>query len=522
MATTGASGAAGSGARSAAGGAGGRLADSSIGHGTGGKNETGDQCARDGGERGAPAGSKERGTRAGARDSAASGRPMPVMKGHWLKGTLGRIRSEPLAVYGEAWRRYGDYVSIRALPGIYFYLLVHPDAVEHVLAKNARNYRKPDVLIKPVSKFLGNGIFASDGELWLRQRRLMQPAFGRAELANLGAGMARRAQELVEEWRRGPAGRPVDMAQEMMRLTLGIVSRALFSRDVSAEADELGQAIRNNFHYVSDRMNSKPGLPLWVPTATNRRFRHHQAVLEGVVLRLIEERRQSPGDQRDLLGTLLAAEDEETGEKMSDRQLKDEVMTLLLAGHDTVGAALSWAWYLLAEHPDIQRDLHDEAAAALGDGLPSAADLGKLPLARAVFEETLRLYPPAWGLPRESIGPDEIGGRAIRPKTIITLSQWLTHRHPDYWERPEEFRPSRFLERAAANRSRYAYFPFGAGPRVCIGNNFALMEGTLILAQVARAFRVELVPGQAITPDTTFTLRPKEGVRVTLEAWRDG
>jgi cytochrome P450 len=265
-------------------------------------------------------------------------------------------------------------------------------------------------------------------------------------------------------------------------------------------------------------MNSPPWHPRWLPTPANRRFAAAKRLLDRVVLEIIEARRRHPGEsgRDDLLATLLAAQDEETGLGMTDAQLKDEVLTLLLAGHDTVGAALGWTWYLLGQHLDVQERVFDEVHGRLGGRSPTPADLPGLPLTRAVFEEALRLYPPAPGLPREAIGPDEIAGFAIPRKAIVVLSQHVLHRHPAYWEEPERFDPTRFLPGRGAGRPKFAYFPFGGGPRSCVGNHFALMEGTLVLATIAQRFRVELVPGQAIEPDTTFTLRPKPGVVVAL------
>jgi cytochrome P450 len=235
-----------------------------------------------------------------------------------------------------------------------------------------------------------------------------------------------------------------------------------------------------------------------------------------VVLELIAERRKASTRPDDLLTLLLAAQDEEGGGGMTDQQLKDEALTLLTAGHETVGAALAWTWYLLGQHPQVQEDLHDEVRGKLQGRAPTLEDLPELPLTRAVFEETLRLYPPAWGQPREPIQTDEVNGYPIPAKAIVTLSQWVTHRHPHFWDEPEEFRPQRFLPGESEGRHRFAYFPFGGGPRVCIGNTFALLEGPLVLATLAQRFRVELAPGQVVVPDPTFTLRPRNGVKVIL------
>jgi cytochrome P450 len=297
---------------------------------------------------------------------------------------------------------------------------------------------------------------------------------------------------------------------------LRIAGTTLFSTDIAAEADDIGRAYRVAFEHVSRRMNSPPLVPAWFPTPRNLAFRRAKRLLDRVVLGLVANRRQAASRPDDLLTLLLAARDEETGAGMTDEQVKDEALTLLTAGHETAGAALSWTWYLLGQHPQVQDDVADEVRGKLGGRSPTLEDLADLPLTRAAFEEALRLYPPAWGQPRESIQADEIDGYPIPAKAIVTLCQWVTQRHPDFWEEPERFKPERFLPGQAAGRHRFAYFPFGGGPRVCMGSNFALMEGPLVLATVLQRFRVDLVPGQTVVPGPTFTLRPKDGVKMRL------
>jgi cytochrome P450 len=442
--------------------------------------------------------------------------PKTVFRGHWLLGCLGQIRGGPLGLYSRAWREHGDYVRIRVLPGVFISLLTHPDAVEHVLQKNHKNYRKPDLFNRTLGLLTGNGLVTSEGDLWLRQRRLMQPAFHRQHLARLAPPMVAAAETFVREREAAGPGQVVDVLDEMMRLGLRVAGTTLFSTDISNEADAIGPAFRTAFSHISYRMNTPPPVPLWLPTPRNRAFRRAKALLDRVVLEIIEARRKATTRPDDLLSLLLAAQDEETGAGMTDQQLKDEVLTLLTAGHETVGAALSWAWYLLGQHPQAQNDLADEVRGVLQGRSPTGDDLAQLPLTRAVFEESMRLYPPAHGQPREAIRTDEINGFTIPARTTVVLSQWVTHRHPDFWEDPEKFRPERFLPGQAANRPKFAYFPFGGGPRVCIGNTFAMLEGPLVLATIIQRFRVELVPGQTITPDPTFTLRPKPGVKVAL------
>jgi cytochrome P450 len=263
-------------------------------------------------------------------------------------------------------------------------------------------------------------------------------------------------------------------------------------------------------------MDNPLAAPLWVPTRLNRAYRRGKRLLDGVVLGVIESRRRAGPAADDLLGLLLAARDEESGTGMTDAQLRDEVLTLLFAGHDTTAAALSWAWYLLARHPEAQESLHDEAAAHLGGRTPTAEDLPHLPLATAVFEEAIRLYPPAPGLVRQAVEPDEINGYPVPRKAILMPSQWMTHRHPAYWEEPDRFRPERFLPGRAADRPKFAYFPFGGGPRVCIGNTFAQVEGALVLAALAQRFHFRPADDREVEPDMTFVLRPKGAVNLVV------
>jgi cytochrome P450 len=449
------------------------------------------------------------------RVAAPARRAWPTVRGHWLTGCLRGIQKDPLGFYRRAWQACGDYVRIRVLPGIPIYLLTDPAAVEHVLAKNHKNYRKPDVFNKPMRLLTGNGILTSEGDFWLRQRRLSQPAFLRNRFGQFGGHVRAGVDSLLGEWERAEDGRTIDVLPEMLRLGLRIASTSLFSTDISADADAIGRAYRIAFGYVSLKMNSPLTLPLWVPTRRNREFRRSKALLDRVIVQMIETRRRSKEQPGDVLDMLLAARDEQSG-GMSDQALKDEVITLLTAGHETAGAALSWAWHLLAEHPEVQQALHDEAAKRLSGRTPTVDDLPHLPLATAVFEETLRLYPPAWGMPRQAIGADDVNGYPIPAKAFVTLSQWVTHRHPAFWCEPERFLPERFLPGAQQDRPKFAYFPFGGGPRICIGNHFAMIEGPLVLAALAQRFHFRPAPGHAVTLDPTFTLRPGTGVHLVV------
>jgi cytochrome P450 len=424
------------------------------------------------------------------------------------------MHDDPLGFYTKAQREFGDYVKIRAVLGIDCYLLTHPDAVEHVLHRNHRNYRKPDIFYTSVGLLTGDGLFTNEGESWQQQRKLVSPAFQPAHLARLCPAILASAEAFIREVR---TDEPIDLAEAMMKLGLRLSGTTLFSTDISGEADAIGKAFKIGFQHISDRMNSMQIIPPWLPTAANRRFAAAKKMLDRVVDELILSRQQLSEQPADLLGVMLGARDPVTGRGMSHRLMMDEILTLLTAGHENVAAALTWTWYLLATHPRVQRDLGDEIDAHLRGRTIGPDDLDHLPLLRAVFEESLRLYPPGWGELRETIGEDVVNGYPIPPKSMIILCQWLTHRHPDFWTEPDQFRPERFLP-SATKPHRFAYFPFGGGPRICIGLQLAMMECCMVIAAILQQFTVELIDGQRIEPDATFTLRPRYGLKAILRA----
>ena len=452
-----------------------------------------------------------------AAPAAPAPRQWPGPRGRFPLGCLPEIRRDQLALYLRTWRTYGDYVRIRTLPGYDIYLIASPTAVERVLVKNSRNYRKPAFLTAPVRMVTGNGLFSSDGDLWLRQRRLAQPAFVRESVVRLAGPMVDAAEELIHDWLLAPDGRTVDIVPEMMRLVLRIAAATLFGGDIGNDVDALSAGQRAVAAFVSHKMNNPLSAPPWVPTRRNREFRSAKRLMDRVVLRLIEQRRRCGPGNGDLLNCLLGASDEEASGGMSDRQLHDEILTLLFAGHETTASALSWSFHLLARHPEVQEALHEQLRAHLGQRAPSADDLPHLPLATAVFQESLRLYPPAPALCRQALQPDEIEGYPVPKNALLMPCQWVTHRHPGYWEEPERFVPDRFLPGRGENRPRFAYFPFGAGPRVCIGNTFAMTEGALVLAALISRFRFRAADERKIEIDTTFVLRPKDPIHLTVQ-----
>jgi cytochrome P450 len=397
------------------------------------------------------------------------------------------------------------------------HLLPHPDHVQRVLQARHTNYKK-DMMYERMRPLVGDGLLTSDGDFWRRQRRLAQPAFHKQRLTGFARTMSDATADLLDEWAPlARSGAPFDAAAAMMKVTLRIVGRALCSVDLGGEAEAVGRALTVALEVTNERFQQLFMLEC-LPTAQNRRFKRAVTTLDGVVNEIIEARRESGEDAGDLLSMLMAARDEETGEAMDDRQLRDEVMTMLLAGHETTANLLAWTWYLLSKNPAVARRLEEEVDRVLAGRVPTVEDLPRLDYARMVVDEVLRLYPPAWLISREAIEEDEIGGFHIPKGSIVMLSPYVTHRHPAFWENPEGFDPERHTAERVKARHRYAFFPFAGGPRQCIGNAFALMEAQIILAMVIQRYRLHLVPGHEVAPDPSVTLRPHPGVIVTAQA----
>jgi cytochrome P450 len=434
-------------------------------------------------------------------------------RGRGLFGNLRDFNRDQLGFYDRCAREYGDVVPVRLGPrrGL---LIYHPDAIEEVLVARNRDFtRSPGTLL--LRRLLGDGLFVSDGDFWLRQRRLMQPAFHRQRVAAYGEIMAAHAERRAAGWHDGSV---LDVHEEMIALTRAIVAKTLFDADVSDEARAVGDASEIVMQYFGERLGSLLQLlPRWVPTPANVRVRRAIRRLDTVVYRMIADRRRSPEDRGDLLSILLRAQDADDGSRMTDRQLRDEVMTLFLAGHETTAVALSWTWYLLAQHPEVDTRLADTLRVALGGRPPTVADLPALRYAEMVVMESMRLYPPAYGIARQANRVTEVAGVPIAARDIVLVPTWVVHRDARWFDQPETFRPERWEGDAARHLPRFAYFPFGGGPRQCIGTTFATMEAILILAAITQRFRLTLVPGQRVVPVPYITLRPEPGIRMRLE-----
>jgi cytochrome P450 len=417
----------------------------------------------------------------------------------------------PLALLQEARVRHGDLFTLDF--GVTSMVaLCHPRHAQQVLRDNARNYRKGGTLWTSLRTLLGNGLVVSEGDYWLRQRRLMQPHFHRQRLAGMTELMTRAIADELAGW--DGDGEPHGGGQLFSRITMKVITRTMFASDI--EPDELAEFLPL-LTYLLDSVfvgMFTQALPRWLPVPGQRRYALALARLDALLRRVIARRRKSGAQAPDLLGMLLGLVDDETGEGMTDQQLIDEVVNIFLAGHETVASALGWAFTLLETHPAALQRLRAEVDEVLGGRRPEFADVPRLPYTRMVLQETLRLYPPVWFLPRTALADDEIDGYAIPAGTTVAPIVYSIHRHPGCWDRPDAFDPERFAG-TVPGRHPLAWMPFGAGPRLCIGKEFALIEGQLILAMVLQAFTVAAAPGSRVTPDVSTTLRP-QGNLLTL------
>jgi len=448
--------------------------------------------------------------------SSPSTAPLPPgPRGEPLLGNLRALRRDPLGFFTAQVREYGDAVRIRVGPA-YATMLAHPDLVRYVLQDNARNYNKQTRGFAVLRELLGQGLLTSEGDFWLRQRRLAQPAFHRQRLAGFARTMVDATEDLAHALEPHVAsGQPFDVAEDLTHLTLRIAGLTLFGTDVGGESRAVGDALGLVQTFANSHLTQLIQLPLALPLPSHRRFERAVGTLDRVVRAIIERRRREGGEHHDLLQMLMEARDEDTDERMSDTQLRDEVMTLLIAGHETTASALAWTVMLLSQNPEARRNLEAELARELSGRPPTVEDLPRLALTRRVVDESLRLYPPAWMLSRAAIQDDIVGGFRVPRGSYVLILPWVLHRHPKLWENPEVFDPDRFLPEREKERPRFTFFPFGGGPHQCIGNQFALMELVLVLATLLQRVRLDLAPGYSLVPAPAITLRPRPGVFVT-------
>ena len=454
--------------------------------------------------------------------SASGARRIPSLSTSGLLGHLPAFRSDPLALLLDGFDTHGDAVDFR-LFNRRLALLAHPELVRHTLQDQAANYDKRTRGFEVLRLLLRDGLLTSEGEHWLQQRRIAQPAFHKARIAGFGDSISAAADALADDWleRRHPEDattgeRVVDVTAAMMKLTLRIIGQTLLSADVTGAADRVSRALEITLAHANDALARIIPRPLWWPTPAARQLRQAMATLDRVILDIIAERRHQTAAPDDLLTMLMSSRDADTGESMSDPQLRDEVMTIFLAGHETTAIALAWTWYLLAQHPKTQRRVETEVDQTVGDRQPGVAELPHLSYIARDVKEAMRLYPPAWVISRNAVADDDAGRFRVQKGTIVLLSPYVTHRHPQFWRRPAHFDPEHFAEDQEAARPPFAYFPFGGGPRQCIGNTFALMELVLVVATLARRCRLELVEPPDVGTSPSITLRPDRPIRMRI------
>lgn len=441
----------------------------------------------------------------------ASQAPLPPgPKGSLIMGVMRDFNRDTLGFITRL-REYGDVVRSRFLY-VQAYFLYNPNDIESLLTTNAKSYRKAQSLRSPFfHRLVGNGLVTSEGDFWRRQRRLAQPAFHRQRISSYGDVMVQYAERAIDAWKDGEHR---DIARDMTRLTLEIVVKTLFNSDVSNDADHIGQILSGLVKPFASQATVKWILDNRLPTPGHRRYFNAVSEIDRIVFRIIAERRASGYDEGDLLSMLLEAQDED-GTQMTDQQLRDEVMTLFLAGHETTALALSWSWYLLATHPEAEKKFHAELEEVLGGRAPNVSDLPKLKYTEMIVKETMRLYPPAYAVGREAIEETEIGGFRVPKRTQLFAFQWVTHRDARYFDEPDAFKPGRWTNGDPS--PKYAYFPFGGGPRQCIGNYFAMMEVVLLMATIGQRFRFKLDPEHKVEVLPVLSLRPRNGIKVILE-----
>jgi cytochrome P450 len=440
---------------------------------------------------------------------------VPGPKGYPIVGALPKVMKDPLQFLSQAAREHGDVVHLGGFGSQKFYLVTHPDDIERVWKSNHRNYVRGSnfQLLKPLG---GDGLFLSEGDEWRRGRKLLQPAFHVTRLMGMVDTINASIESMLARWgRQIEPGRPFDLEREMMGLLIEVSAKTLFGTEVAGDAAIIHDTITTAFSILHRRVLSAVPFPWWVPFPRHVRFLRAVAELDKVVYRLIDQRRSSGIEGSDVLSTLLSVRDE-AGEPMPDRQVRDEVVTMLVAGHESTGATLSWALYMLSRHPEVMRRVEAELAEVLGGRTPGFQDLPRLQYLSRVFKETLRLYPPFWMLTRTPVEDDVLSGHRVPAGSILMFSSYVTQRRPDFWPNPEAFDPDRFLPEASEGRPQFAWYPFGGGPRVCIGARMAEMEALMVLAAVLQRYDLHALPGRRVEPAAMLSLRPKGGLWMTL------
>ena len=441
----------------------------------------------------------------------------PGPKGPPWFGSAAEISEDTIGFLTKIAREY-EGVSFFKAVGMQVVYLTAPEHIKHVLQVNNKNYLKGSNY-RFLRMFLGKGLLTNEGESWLVQRRLAQPAFHRKPIASFAETMSAHTIEMIEQWKENNLlEQPIDIHREMMAVTLRIVGQTLMSKDLNVSAAEIGVNLSILIENIYVRVHSLIHWPLWVPTPGNLKFKKAKNVIDKIILAVIDERLANPHDKVDLLSMLINARDEETGERMDREQLRDEVMTIFAAGHETSANAMTWTLYLLAKHPEIAERLYQELNSVLEGRAAAMEDIPKLKYTLQVIEESMRLFPPAWIIERHALDEDQVGGFRIKKGDEIMMSPYVMHRDPKFWKDPDTFNPDRFSEEQSKGRDRYAYYPFGGGPRFCIGSNFALLEMQLMLAILCQRFTFNIAPKYKVELEPLVTLRPKGGMPLTVRS----
>ena len=461
----------------------------------------------------------------------------PGPEGHSELGVLRELQDDPLHFFLSCHREFGEVVRLRIGPRRLLYLVSHPEAIRHILVTNRDNYTKGESWEKQETDsnhpekdlirrgsllsrrfLLGDGLLTSEGSLWKRQRRTIHPVFVRSRLNEFGQIMQAQIQQMLSRWDQYSAQQSeFDLDEEMARLGLDIIVRTLFGEEVSlSEAERINQIFRRILHLTNARTNRMFDVPERRPQGGDVEFHGLVEELDEIIYVIIARRTKSNDQGRDFLSLLLSARDDEDGQQMEERQVRDEVVTFFLAGHETTSSALSWTFYLLARHPEWEGAVQREVDRVIGSNrLPAVDDLQELRCSHRVIEESMRLYPPAWLIMRHTVGEDEIFGYRMPAGTDVIISPYVVHRHKQFWKDPERFDPNRF-QSTSASPDPFLYLPFGGGPRVCVGRNFALMEAQLVLCSVVQRFSLKLVAERSVRPKARFILQPETGIQVRL------
>jgi cytochrome P450 len=419
----------------------------------------------------------------------------------------------------QSWRSGGDLAYVRVGFAKPLFLVTHPEHVRHISVTHRQNYEKHASYDSVRGLLMGQGIVGAFGEDWRRQRKLMAPFFTPRAVERFHAIFVADTQQLLQRWRGFQGGPPVDMFDEMMHVTAAIILHALFSTETDETLHHIREAVESNVAFTSGRQMELLPVPLWVPTPGNRRFQRTRRSVDHYIRSVVARRRALPPEQwpEDLLTRMLTTRDEETGGTMADSLVVDNGVSLFVAGHETTARTLGFLWYALSQHPDVEARMHAELDAVLGEAPPTLDDLKKLPYTLQVIKEVLRLYPPVPMYPRDTVAEDTLAGVRIPAGARVMLFAYGTHRHPDFWEDPERFDPERWLPEREAARDPHAYHPFASGHRICLGNNFSLLETHVVAAMVARRFKVRLKPGHRARIDTLGMLRVRNGLPMLIE-----